>query len=118
MEPSGRAGGPAPCPAHSVRARHGAPIRAGRLRPGPPGRAAPARLSRKGRGGGPSAALREPLAPAAEDDDVAAVRQGELEVATAQRPRRPPAILDQPLLANRLDRHVAEADRRAVPARA
>ena len=40
----------------------------------------------------------------AEDDHVAAVGEHQLEVAAAQRLGGPPAVLDQPLLAHRLDR--------------
>ena len=64
----------------------------------------------------PSARTSVPPGRLAEDDDAAAVGQRQLEVAAAQRLRRPPAVLDQPLLAHRLHRH--RADRARAPRRA
>src|SRR5215210_1629179 len=49
--------------------------------------------------------LRVPTPPQeiAEDDEVAPVARDDLPVATAQRPLRPPAVLDEPRLAHGLD---------------
>ena len=56
----------------------------------------------------PSGLLPVPAtAGAAEDDHVAPVGQHQLEVMATQRPQRPPAVLDHPLLAHRLDRRPA-----------
>src|SRR6202012_4761816 len=45
-----------------------------------------------------------PAAGVAEDGQRATVGERQLEIVAAQRPRRPPAVLDQPLLADGLDR--------------
>src|SRR5215212_9570594 len=50
----------------------------------------------------------------AEDDDVAAVLEHKLEVAAPNRLLGPPAVLDQPLLADRLDCQSADSLRRAI----
>ena len=59
---------------------------------------------------------RSPQLPSglAEDHHVAAVGEHELEVAAAKRPRRPPAILDQPLLPHRVHRDRVDRARRPV----
>src|SRR5204863_4102567 len=67
----------------------------------------------------PSRPLEEPAASRrrlAEYDHVAAVGEHELEVAAAERLRRPPAILDQPLLAHRFDGHRLDGARNVAGA--
>ena len=62
---------------------------------------------------------RDRLRRLAEDDDVAPVGEHDLEIASLQGFRRPPAILDQPLLAHRIDRDAGRrraARRRRSPA--
>ena len=54
-----------------------------------------------------------PAAGIAEDGERAAVGHRQLEVVAAQRARRPPAVLDQPLLAHRLDRRRVDRARGA-----
>src|SRR6266498_2038278 len=55
-----------------------------------------------------SCSLEEPapiLPRLAKDDDVAAIREDELEVAAAKRLRRPPSVLHEPLLSHRAHRN-------------
>src|SRR5437763_10893172 len=60
-----------------------------------------------------SRVLREPaaLVEVAEDDDVAPVVRDDLPVAPAQRTVRPPTVLDQPRLANGVDRPALDGQR-------
>ena len=64
---------------------------------------------------------RRPWTDVAEDDDVAAVLEHQLEVAAAQRPAGPPAVLDDPVLAHGLyaaGRRRRSGGRRGRPRRA
>src|SRR5262245_10875904 len=65
---------------------------------------------------GPDPFVRVPAASGAvvEDDDVAAVGRDDLPVATLQRLVGPPAVLDEPRLADRLDVAAADGERAAV----
>src|SRR4051812_36966480 len=61
----------------------------------------------------PLARLREPAATreVAEHDDVAAVCEHQLEIAPPQRAAGPPAVLDHPVLGDRLDGGAADGGR-------
>ena len=65
-----------------------------------------------------SGSLLEPAAghEVPEEDSVAAVLEYDLEVAPPERPPRPPAVLNHPLLEDRLNRAAGERSRRAVVA--
>ena len=67
--------------------------------------------------GAASVPLAEPAAASGsrEDDDVAAVGEHQLEVAAPQGLLRPPAVLDQPLLAHRLHRQPPDRARASRP---